>query len=119
VEKMEFQEKRLFKRLKIHLPVTFRALTAQRHSEETTTKDISSTGLRMNLDIFFPPETPFSIKVHFPEINKIIEGMAKIVWCQRISLSEQYQAGLRFYDINPVFKNWLEEYILINENHAA
>jgi c-di-GMP-binding flagellar brake protein YcgR len=112
---MELDEKRLSKRLKVNLPVNFEQTTAPRNFGETTTKDLSVTGLRMNMSGFFAPETNFLIKLRFPEINRIIEAVARVVWSHRISYSDQYQAGFQFSEINPMFKKWLEEYILVNE----
>jgi c-di-GMP-binding flagellar brake protein YcgR len=112
---MEISERRQSKRLKVNLPVIFENMGINRHFGESTTKDISITGLRMNMDAFFSPNSNFLIKLRFPEVNKIVEAMARVIWSHRISFSDQYQAGLHFTEINPVFKRWLEEYILINE----
>ncbi|HQP91373.1 MAG TPA: PilZ domain-containing protein [Candidatus Omnitrophota bacterium] len=112
---MEIEEKRLSRRLKVNLPVNFEQTSAPRQFGETTTKDISISGLRMNMDGFFAPSTNFLIKLHFPEVNRIIEAMASVVWSHRISYSDQYQAGLHFCEINPMHKKWLEEYIIVNE----
>lgn len=112
---MEISERRQSKRLKVNLPVTFQNMGLNKHFGETATKDISSTGLRMNMDAFFPPNSNFLIKLRFPEVNRIVEAVARVIWSHRISFSDQYQAGLHFTEINPIFKRWLEEYILINE----
>lgn len=108
-------ERRLAKRIRVNLPVTFQHLGDHKHFGETVTRDISLTGLRMNMSGFFPPQSSFLIKLHFPEVNRIIEAIAKTVWSQRISFSDQYQTGLQFTEINPVFKKWLDEYIVVNE----
>ena len=115
LENMEIKERRQSKRLKALLPVSYEQLGEQTAFGETSTKDISLTGLRMNMNQFFATNTSFLIKMHFPEVNKIIEAIAKVAWSHRISYSDQYQAGLQFSEINPVFKNWLQEYIIINE----
>ena len=112
---MDISERRYSKRLKVNLPVTFQHLGGLKHFGETVTKDISSTGLRINMDGFFPTKSNFLVKLRFPEVSRIIEGIAKIIWSHRISYSDQYQAGLEFYEMSPVFKKWLEEYIQINE----
>jgi c-di-GMP-binding flagellar brake protein YcgR len=111
---MEIPEKRRSKRLKTSLPVTFQHVGTSKRYGETVTKDISVTGLRMNIDSFFPPNSNFVIKMRFPEVNKIIEVLARVVWSQTTLHSNQYQAGMEFTEINPIFKKWLEEYILIN-----
>jgi hypothetical protein len=113
--KMDIPEKRLSKRLKINLPLNFERLGATKYSGETVTKDISVTGIRMNLDAFSPTNTNFLLKIRLPEVNRVIEGMARIVWANRVSYSDRYQAGLQFYEMNSIFRKWLEEYILINE----
>ncbi|MDD5018862.1 MAG: PilZ domain-containing protein [Candidatus Omnitrophica bacterium] len=112
---MDFPEKRQARRIRVNLPVTYEHLGIERHPGKTVTRDISLTGLRMNMPSFFPSDCPFLIKLNFTEVNRIIEGIAKIVWSQRISFSDQYQAGLRFSELNPLFKKWLEEYIIVNE----
>lgn len=112
---MENQERRQSRRLKVILPVIYEQLGEHRQFGESTTKDISTTGLRMNMAHFFPSHTSILVKLRFPEINKVVEALAHVVWSHRISYSDQYQAGLHFSEINPVFKNWLHEYILINE----
>ncbi|MFH0877314.1 MAG: PilZ domain-containing protein [Candidatus Omnitrophota bacterium] len=112
---MANQEKRRSKRLKVNLPIVYEHLGDHRRFGETTSKDISMSGLRMNMNQFYPARTSFLIKLRFPEVNKVIEAIGNIVWSHRISYSDQYQAGLEFSEINPVFRNWLQEYILINE----
>jgi c-di-GMP-binding flagellar brake protein YcgR len=116
---MQTPERRQSKRLIINLPVTFEYLGSPRIYGETSTKDISTTGIRMNMDGFFAPNANFLVKLKFPEVDRVVESTAKIVWSHRVSYSDQYRAGLQFSDINPLFKKWLEEYILINETMAA
>ena len=113
---MKVEERRESKRLKTNLPVSVLHLGDKKYFGETLTKDISSTGLRINLDLFFPVNSSFLIKLHFPQEDKIVDGTAKIVWCQRISFSDQYQAGLKFSEMNPFSKKWLEEYTFPKEN---
>jgi len=115
---MEIPERRDSKRLKVNLPVTFERLGSVKFFGETSTKDISSTGLRMNMEDFCPPNSSFLIKLKFPEVNKVLEAIAKIVWSHRISYSDQYQAGLQFSELNPVFRSWLNEYITVSEKLA-
>ncbi len=112
---MEIAEKRLARRLRVHMPVGYESLTADRGLQETIAKDISTTGLRMNTRAFIAPQTHCRVQLRFPEVNKTIETVARVVWSQRISFSDQYQAGLQFIEIAPVQHKWLEEYILINE----
>lgn len=113
---METPERRASKRLLVTLPATYATLGDQKHFGETVTKDISISGLRMNCDAFLAANTPCTIRLRFPEVNKIIEAMARIVWSHRVSFSDNYQAGLEFYEISPISKRWLEEYILIHES---
>ncbi len=115
---MEISEKRRSKRIKARLPLSYEYLGSQKDFGETVSKDLSVTGLRMNMPAFFPPNSDFLIRLRFPEVQKIVQGTAKIVWSHRISFSDQYQTGLQFHEINPVGKKWLEEYILINETFA-
>lgn len=115
---MEIQERRLSKRLKINLPISFAQLEGEKHFGETLSKDISSAGVRMNTNTSFPVNSNFLVKLRFLDKNVTVEGKAKIVWSNRISFPEQYQAGLEFYEMNPIFKKWIGEYILAKENQS-
>jgi c-di-GMP-binding flagellar brake protein YcgR len=112
---MDFTEKRQAKRIRVNLPVSYELLGEERHPGKTVTRDISLTGLRMNMPSFFPKDSPLLVKMNLTEANRFIEGIARIVWSQRISFSDRYQAGLHFSELNPLFKKWLEEYIIIND----
>jgi len=112
---METAERRRAKRLRVNLPLAYQHLGQDNDFGETVAKDISTAGMRINADSFQCPGTGFLVKLRFHEVSKVIEAIAEVVWSQRISFSDQYQAGLRFTEISPVFSQWLEEYILINE----
>jgi len=112
---MQKPERRRAKRLRVNLPLAYQHLGQDKDFGETVAKDISTAGMRINAGTFLAPGTDLVVKLRFPEVSKIIEGIAQVVWSQRISFSDQYQAGLRFTEINPVFSKWLEEYVLINE----
>jgi len=116
---MEIPEKRLSRRLKVSLPITLQSLSPNKYFGETITRDISATGLRINMDNFSTPQSNFLVRLRIPEVNKVIEAMARVVWSQRIPYSDKYQTGLQFYEINSIFKNWLEEYVLLNETLAS
>ena len=120
-DRMETPDRRQSRRLKVNLPVSFEHLGGMKAIGESSTKDISVNGLRMNMDSFFAANASFQVKLRFPEVNRVLESTARIVWSHRISYSDQYQAGLEFQDLNPVFAKWLEEYILIKkmEIHSA
>jgi len=108
-------ERRQAKRLRVNLPLSYQHLGRERDFGETVAKDISTTGIRINAEAFLAPGTELLVKLRFPEVSKVIEAIARVVWSLRISFSDHYQAGLCFTEINPVFHKWLEEYILINE----
>jgi c-di-GMP-binding flagellar brake protein YcgR len=112
---MEIPERRQAKRLRVNLPVAFRHLGDEKQFAETVAKDISLTGLRMNTQSFMQPQTNLLVKLRFPEVNKVIEAIGSVSWSHRVSFSDHYQSGLSFSEINPIFKKWLEEYIVFNE----
>jgi len=116
---MATAEKRLAKRLRVNLPLAYQHLGQEQGFGETVAKDISTSGMRINTASFLAPGSDFLVKLRFPEVSKIVEGIARVVWSQRVSFSDQYQTGLRFTEINPTFRKWLEEYILINEALSA
>ncbi|MGE5280615.1 MAG: PilZ domain-containing protein [Deltaproteobacteria bacterium] len=114
-EIMTTSERRKSRRLRVNLPVAYQRFGQEKEFGETVAKDISITGMRINAACFIAPGTDLLVKLRFPEVNRIVEAVARIAWSQRISFSDQYQAGLRFTQISSVFRRWLEEYILINE----
>lgn len=112
---METQEKRRSQRIKAGLPISLEHLGITHHYEDEITKDISATGVRVNIDSFFPINSRFLIKMRFPEVNKSIEGLARVAWSGHLNYSNQYEAGLEFVELNPVYRKWIEEYVQINQ----
>jgi|GEM_PF-831398 len=104
-------ERRQSERLKVNLPVSFEQFYGLRTKGESLTRDISTSGLRMNVDGYFAPHTQFSFKLDLPEIRKKLNGIVQIVWSQRISYSDRYQIGLQFCGMLPEEKFFLEDYL--------
>lgn len=104
-------ERRQDERLKVNLPVSFEQFHGLKTKGESLTRDISTSGLRINVDGYFAPHTQFSFKLDLPEIKKSLSGIVQIIWSQRISYSDRYQIGLQFCGMLPEEKKSLDDYI--------
>lgn len=104
-------ERRQSERLKVNLAVSFEQFHGLKTKGESLTRDISTSGLRMNVDGYFTPHTQLSFKLDLPEIKKRLSGIVQIIWSQRISYSDRYQIGLQFFDMLPEEKRSIEDYI--------
>jgi c-di-GMP-binding flagellar brake protein YcgR len=69
----------------------------------------------MKLDFFAPPSTHFSLKIRIPEVQRIVETQARVAWAAPLAHSDKYQVGFEFFEMSPIFRKWIEEYILVNE----
>ncbi len=108
-------EKRRSTRLTISLPVSYEILGDMKSFGSCLAKDIDCNGLKIRTDRFFPANTRLAIKLYFPEVSKIIQGEAKITWAQYINYSNKCFIGIEFLNFNPVYKRWIEEYIMIHK----
>lgn len=108
-------EKRKSSRLTISLPVSYEFLGDKKNFGSSLTKDLDENGLKIKSDNFFPANTKLIITLYFPEVKRIIRTEARTAWSQRLNYSNKYVAGLIFLNINPIYKRWLQEYILINK----
>jgi hypothetical protein len=104
-------ERRQSERLRVNLPVSFEQFYGLKTKQASLTRDISTSGLRMNVDGYFPLNTQFSFNLDLPEIQKKINGIIQITWAQRISYSDRYQMGLKFCGMLPEEKNVLKDYL--------
>jgi c-di-GMP-binding flagellar brake protein YcgR len=108
------EEKRINKRITLSLPINYEVLnTKVKDRENTVSKDISESGIKLIINKFYPPKTKFLIKIYLESINKTIETITETVWSSRLRFSNLYFCGMRFLEINMPNKNLLREYITI------
>ncbi|MFH1690956.1 MAG: PilZ domain-containing protein [Candidatus Omnitrophota bacterium] len=108
-------EKRRCTRLTISIPVSYEILGDRKIFGSCLAKDIDNNGLKIRIDKFFPANTKLAIKLYFPEVKKIAQGEARITWAQPINYSNKYHLGVEFINFNPIYKKWIEEYIMIHK----
>jgi len=106
------QEKRTDKRLSVYLPINYDILgSPKKEFGNTTSKDLSSNGIRILTNKFFPTGTKFFIKLHLTDINRIMEIEAEGKWSSNIQFSNNFHSGLRFTNLNTEQEKILEEYV--------
>lgn len=90
-------EKRLFPRINIKLPLRYR-LVGARDIHETRIKDVSVVGLGFVAEKFIAPDANLRLELAVP--LKVINPTGKVVWAHRIPHSDRYRVGIEFIKIN-------------------
>lgn len=91
------KDRRRFPRTQMSLPTEGRLLGSAKYFH-TVSKDISLVGIRI-LGNEFLPQGHF-LKLDINLIERMLALKAKIVWCNKERLSDRYQIGLEFLELD-------------------
>jgi len=104
-------ERRIAKRIILTEPVRYQ-LKDPRHFGGGLSCDISEGGVRITLSEFVPLGSEFSLQINLAN-GRMIEGLARVVWIQKSSIMDRYEAGLEFLDpseSNSEISRYIESY---------
>lgn len=102
------QERRKYPRVDISFPVECDELVRKNYFC-TVSKDLSTGGVRVVSDKFFPKNE--QIKININLINKMVNLKAKVVWCNEVKASDNYLCGLEFIEISKVNRNEIANFL--------
>jgi c-di-GMP-binding flagellar brake protein YcgR len=74
-------------------------------------KDISTSGIRIQTNIFLPVNTQLKIEVTLKDSPQMITAFAKVIWIKTFSNVGFYEAGLKFFNTSNEMIRQLEDYI--------
>jgi hypothetical protein len=99
------EERRKVKRLKEEDELTITVLSGGENLPKekifyTLSKDISSSGARIQSNSFLPVDTLLNIKVMLKNTPQMISALGKVKWIKSIFADEFFEAGLEFVNIS-------------------
>jgi len=110
------EENRKQIRLDIPLDITYRPLDKRFFDADTTSKDISTGGIRMVANQELDPSSDIGLQVHMPDNDEPIVAEAAIVWRRQIlnqknNYKERYEFGLKFVEISGFDRSRIAKFI--------
>ena len=96
-------ERRRAERLVQENEITIKVVTKDRLPTNKTiiydiSKDISSSGIRIQTNVFFPVDTLLKIELNLKNPPRMVVALGKIKWIRSLFGDESYEAGLEFVD---------------------
>lgn len=75
------------------------------------TKDISSSGAKIQFNTFLPINTLLKIEIFVKEPPRLISAIGKVRWVKSLYADEWFEMGIEFVDASPEIIKILEEYV--------
>lgn len=91
------EEKRLFPRVPLKLPLRYRIL-GQKNTQGALVRDISVVGVGFTCDKFIRPNTCIRFEIGVPV--KVISPIGRVVWAHHLAHSDRYRIGVEFTKMN-------------------
>lgn len=95
-------DKRAFKRVRLSEPVRFEFRNPA-HYGGCLSADISEGGVRLRVNEFIALGEEISVNIQLSP-KKMVEGVGKVVWVQKMPYADQYQIGLEFEKLDSIFE---------------
>lgn len=109
----ERTERRKHPRCKAHIPVKFRKLREAADTAEigAISNNISEGGIRFRMPSFIPMACRLILEMDIPMLSKPIKAISKVAWIQKLSSSDEYEAGNKFLEMSKKDQALFNEYV--------
>jgi hypothetical protein len=96
-------DKRKSKRLTQENEITIKIISKEKLPPDKKTiyhisKDISSSGARIQANVFLPVDTLIKIQLNLKDPPRMVTALGKVKWIRSLYGDESYEAGLEFVD---------------------
>ena len=78
-------------------------------SDNAVSNNISACGVAFNANKFLAPQTSLMLEIDI--LSRVLHPIGRVAWCQPLPHSERNRLGVEFLELDPVEKNFLEDYI--------
>jgi hypothetical protein len=115
-------ERRKTPRIKEENKVTITIISGETNPSEKKinyylSKDISSSGIRIQTNIFLQVNTQLKIEVTLKDSPQTITAFAKVIWVKTFSNVGFHEAGLKFFNTSNEMIRQLEDYISLKQKN--
>ena len=109
-------DKRKSKRLTQENEITIKIVPKEKLPSDKKTiyhisKDISSSGVRIQSNVFLPVNTLIKIQLNLKAPPRMVTALGKVKWIRSLYGDESYEAGLEFVDTSSETIQLLAEHI--------
>lgn len=104
------EERRQYVRIPESSTISYKCVPQEKIADYMT-MDLSQGGLRFKVHEFVPKGSYLKIRLKLANTLIAFEAMVKLVWCSKISGSNEYEIGVQFVDIPPHAVQHLMGYI--------
>lgn len=112
----KIEEKRLFARIRIKTPIRYQ-VRGQPEFNNSLTNDISINGISFTGDKFIAPKTALDLNINL--LSQILSPIGIVTWSIPLPYSNRYKIGIKFLELNPIQKNYLIDYIKIQNERKT
>jgi len=78
-------------------------------SDSVISSNISSCGVAFNSNKFLAPQTALMLEIDI--LSRVLHPIGRVAWCAPLPHSDRNRLGVEFLEIDPLEKNYLEDYI--------
>jgi hypothetical protein len=78
-------------------------------SDNVVSNNISACGVAFNTNRFLAPQTALMLDIDI--LSRVLHPIGRVAWCQPLPHSDRNRLGVEFLELNPLEKNFLEDYI--------
>ena len=106
-------EQRKSKRVRVHVPVRYRALKAGAGvtGSATLSRNLSESGVRFKAAEFISIATRLILEMDIPLLNRPVKAISKIAWIRKVSTGDNYDVGSYFLEMSKKDKELVSEYV--------
>jgi len=110
---MDVREKRRYSRVKLKSPIHFN-IRGKGDFNDTVSEDISAGGICFTNNKYIAPWTNLMLEVKV--LSRVLNPIGRIVWVNPLPHSDRFRMGVEFVELDLQKKQFLSEYILMQEN---
>ncbi|MBM3255281.1 MAG: PilZ domain-containing protein [Candidatus Omnitrophica bacterium] len=102
------QEKRLYPRLKLGLPLRYQARGTQEF-RNALSDNLSIGGISFTALSYIAPSTNLMLEINL--LSRALNPVARVAWAVPIAHSDKYKLGLEFVEFNPRDREYVGDFI--------
>ena len=111
---INLEARRRSQRIDLRAEMRFYVRGSASEFSSVISNNISATGVSFNANRFIAPQTPLMLEIDV--LSKVLHPIGRVAWCQPLPHSYRNSFGVEFLEIDPLEKNYLQDYINMQTN---
>ena len=101
--------KRRAPRIGLRAQMRYQVRGSPSECDNVISHNISAYGVAFNTNKFLAPQTSLMLEIDI--LSRVLHPIGRVAWCQPVPHSDRNRLGVEFLEIDPLEKNYLEDYI--------